>query len=85
MPKIYRNYIFENSVFLILVCRSDTVSFAHIDMSTNEMFIALILVLGRVAVRVQKKINLLKREGQGKALTFCIEDIQLLVIKCLSS
>ena len=61
------------------------VSFTHIDRSTNKMFIALIFVLGRVGVRVQKKRNLLKREGQREALTFCIEDMHVLVIKCLSS
>jgi len=38
------------------------------------MFIALIFVLGGVGFRVQKKRNLLKREGQREALTFCIED-----------
>ena len=57
----------------------------QIGRSANKMFIALIFVLGRVGVRVQKERNLLKREGQREALTFCIEDMHVLVIKCLSS
>ena len=57
----------------------------QIDRSANKMFIELIFVLGRVGVRVQKERNLLKREGQREALTFCIEDMHVWVIKCLSS
>ena len=52
-------------------------SFTHIDWSTNKIFIALIFVLGGVGVRVQKKRNLLKRDNQREALTFCIEDMHV--------
>ena len=60
-------------------------SFTHIARSTNKMFIALTFVLGGVGARVQKKRNLLKREGQRETLAFCIENMPVLVIKCLSS
>ena len=60
-------------------------SFTRIARSTNKMFIALTFVLGGVGVRVQKKRNLLKREGQRETLAFCIENMPVLVIKCLSS